>query len=233
MLTVHHKNKSYDVRVERSSRKTVALQVTPEGALVVRSPYDFHEDNILEFVGRKMGWVLKKLREIADMEPALPARKFIPGESHYFLGKQYMLEVEYDDTERVELRRDRLVVHQSERGRTETRRIFQEWQRAQMEKVFSVRYARMGKRFSYSSLPRLEIKLMQKRWGSYRLSGSIALNEKLIHAPIEAIDYVIIHELCHHKHADHSKEYYTLLSRVLPGWKEEKKRLERYGALMA
>jgi predicted metal-dependent hydrolase len=68
---------------------------------------------------------------------------------------------------------------------------------------------------------------MKKRWGSCTSSGVIYLNPSLIKAPSQCIDYIITHELCHLKNPHHGKQYYSLMSRVMPDWEVRKKRLKR------
>jgi predicted metal-dependent hydrolase len=63
---------------------------------------------------------------------------------------------------------------------------------------------------------------MKARWGSCGAVGHIILNLRLIHMPIELIDYVVIHELCHLKEHNHSPRYYALLDRALPDWRERR-----------
>ncbi len=75
-------------------------------------------------------------------------------------------------------------------------------------------------------MPRLQIKRMSKRWGSLSKQGTLTLNADLIRAPMECIDYVIVHELCHLKHSNHGAEFYRLLESFLPGWEKRKHRLE-------
>ena len=67
---------------------------------------------------------------------------------------------------------------------------------------------------------------MQKRWGSLTDKRVMTLNTELIKAPVECIDYVVIHELCHLKYPDHSPEFYNLLDTVIPGWEKIKHKLE-------
>jgi predicted metal-dependent hydrolase len=69
---------------------------------------------------------------------------------------------------------------------------------------------------------------MKTRWGSCGRNGRILLNLRLIQAPIEAIDYVIVHELCHLKEHNHSKRYSALLDTTMPDWRERRRRLNAY-----
>jgi hypothetical protein len=68
---------------------------------------------------------------------------------------------------------------------------------------------------------------MARRWGSCSENGTLLLNSQLVKAPTQCIDYVIVHELCHTMHFNHSKSFYELLTRVMPDWPERKRRLER------
>ncbi|MCH8867611.1 MAG: M48 family metallopeptidase, partial [Proteobacteria bacterium] len=67
---------------------------------------------------------------------------------------------------------------------------------------------------------------MKKQWGSCSPKGRLSLNPMLVKAPRQCIDYVVVHELCHMKHHNHSDEYYALLTRRLPDWQERKQRLD-------
>ncbi len=76
----------------------------------------------------------------------------------------------------------------------------------------------------------LRISLMKTRWGSCTVNGSITLNPLLVLAPSDLISYVIIHELCHLKHSNHSQEFYKLLTSINPRWKRQKEALDVFGA---
>jgi predicted metal-dependent hydrolase len=78
------------------------------------------------------------------------------------------------------------------------------------------------------SLPKVVVRQMRSRWGSCTARGKITLNLKLVMVPRQLIDYVIVHELCHLAEHNHSKGFYTLLSRVMPDWEERREKLERF-----
>lgn len=72
------------------------------------------------------------------------------------------------------------------------------------------------------------LRRMQRRWGSSSAKGRVLLNPALVKAPVDCIDYVISHELCHLRRHDHGVEFYRLVARVVPDWKRRKARLERF-----
>jgi hypothetical protein len=88
--------------------------------------------------------------------------------------------------------------------------------------------ARLGTRLA--SPPRIQLRRMPKRWGSWTRRGVIYLNPELVKAPGSCIDYVVMHELCHLVHGHHGPAFYALLSRTMPDWESRKRRLEREGA---
>ncbi len=75
--------------------------------------------------------------------------------------------------------------------------------------------------------PHLVLRHMRRTWGNCRPSGRITLNRELVRAPVDCIDYVIAHEICHLRHANHSKAYYAMLDEVRPDWRDRKAELER------
>lgn len=78
------------------------------------------------------------------------------------------------------------------------------------------------------SLPKLTVRKLTKRWGSITGDGQhMLLNTRLVEAPIDCIDYVIVHELCHIQEPNHGSGFFDLLERKLPGWERQKSRLEK------
>ncbi len=74
--------------------------------------------------------------------------------------------------------------------------------------------------------PPLILRRLKTRWGSCSKAGRILLNTELVQAPVECIDYVIVHELCHLKVPDHSPAFHRLLNACMPDWQRRKERLE-------
>jgi hypothetical protein len=81
-----------------------------------------------------------------------------------------------------------------------------------------------------ADMPRLRLRHMPKRWGSWTKRGVIYLNPELILAPPSCIDYVVTHELCHLVHASHGAEFFALLRKTMPDWEQRKARLEQLAA---
>ena len=76
------------------------------------------------------------------------------------------------------------------------------------------------------AFPTLRVKRMRSRWGSMSPKGAMSLRADLVRAPVECIDYVVVHELCHLVHPNHSRRFWALVERLVPDWKQRKRRLE-------
>ena len=155
-------------------------------------------------------------------------RQYVSGESFRYLGRQYRLKVIEADTEGVRLYRGRLEVSVKAKQRARVQKLVTACFRARAETVFQERYeicTQAVKVFDLHHDLGFELRSMVKRWGSLTKEGKLILNPQLVSAPKACIDYVVTHELCHLKERNHSRRFYTLLSRCLPDWQDKRREL--------
>lgn len=216
--------------IQRRERKHLAITVHPEMRLEVSAPHGAALEKVLARVRKRARWVVRQWRFFEQYRPTQPGRKFVSGETHIYLGRQYRLKVQTGLTEGVKLIGRFLQVRTANRkdaGRVSN--LLGEWYRAHAQRVFAHRLRVCLEAVSHLRLtetPSMVVRKMTKRWGSCTKTGKIFLNLDLIKAPVHCIDYVIVHELCHLKAHNHGKEFYLLMSRCLPDWEARKKRLE-------
>ena len=112
--------------------------------------------------------------------------------------------------------------------------ILNKWFLKQAEIVFAERlkfnFTIFSRWYQYQ-FPTLKLRKMKSRWGSMSNYGNMTLNTILIHTPIECIDYVIMHELCHLRYKNHGTRFYQLQSKVNPDFKELKTKLYHFQIL--
>ncbi len=151
--------------------------------------------------------------------------------THLYLGRQYRLKVIACEQPAVKMIRGFIVVRSREPGRSElTRGLAEKWYLGRARVKFTERLEVNLLRFPdpESLRPRaLTIRTMRRRWGSLSASSRLVLNRRLIEAPVDGIDYVITHELCHVAEPHHGSRFYALLDSVMPDWRRRKERLER------
>ena len=195
--------------VEYRTRKTLGICVHPDGSVEVKAPVEAPLEQIREHVHRRASWICKQQRYFSSFGIHTPERKYVSGESHLYLGRQYMLRVV--DSERNEVHYKGNILEVECRHRKDVRALLLAWYRNRYQVKPSA----------------IKLKEMATRWGSCTASGQIMLNPRLIGAPRICIEYVIIHELCHLVHRNHTKAFYELLTQEMPDWKKWKMKLEK------
>lgn len=216
-------------RVLHVARKTLGIEVYPDGSVMVKAPAGTDSKEINSRVFKRARWIIRQQGYFRQFEPRTPARQYIGGETHLYLGKQYRLRISTGELETVKLSRGHFLLEvksPSDSGRV--RLLMERWYADKAAIRFQESFNRCWSCFAGEGAdrPRLQIRRMKKRWGSLSRSGLLTLNTDLIRAPQECIDYVITHELCHTLHHDHGAAFYELLGEVMPDWERRKRKLE-------
>ncbi len=230
-FSLHYGATRIDYRVVRRERKTLEIAVEPDMSVVIAAPQDASGEAIEAKVRKRAAWIIRQQRFFEQFLPRMPERQFIAGETHLYLGRQYRLKIVPHLQQAVKLIRGYIVVqtHHSLSPDT-TRDLVEAWYREKAHTKFAERIAVNLERFPDAEAYRpkgLIVRQMRRRWGSMSPGSRLMLNRRLIEAPLDAIDYVITHELCHATEPHHGAAFYDLLSRVMPDWERRKARLER------
>lgn len=213
--------------LEYQERKSLGITVHPDRKVTVKAPTEAPLEKVLEKVRKRAPWILKQQSYFLSFEPLSPPRKYISGESHLYLGRQYRLKVYKSPGGEVKLKRGFLEVYTDDRSKA--KKLVQEWYKEHAEVKFPEIAGKWIERFrKYDVEPSaLVVKWMDKRWGSCTPKARIILNIDLIKAPRGCIEYVIVHELCHLVHHNHSAAFFELQTKEMPDWRRWKDRLER------
>jgi len=214
------------------SRRSLAITVQPDLSVLVAAPEGKDLDLIMVRVKKRARWILQQQRYFEAFLPSLTPRRYVSGETHFYMGKQYRLKVRKAAIEDVKL--SGRFIHVGVVGRASAKRVralLDSWLLAHARVRFQESLDRGIEKLSRWRVPCpvLRIRRMKRRWGSCT-NRAIYLNSELIKAPSHCIDYVVMHELCHVKYRGHDKRFFELLSKVMPDWKKRKARLERLSA---
>ena len=215
-------------QLKRSRRKTLAISVLPDGTLELVAPDHALLEAILPRVVKRLGWIKTQRRAFNEMNATRPARRFVNGATHRYLGRQYRLKIAKGEAQEVSLRGAFFHVATPKANQDEVKQALEAWYRRQSRLQFERRLAPWAEWCRHRSLPqpKLRLRRMPKRWGSALQDGTICLNPELIKASSACIDYVIAHEICHLKHHNHGRAFYSELGNLCPDWSSRKKRLE-------
>lgn len=220
----------FDLRF--SNRKSLGICVTPKAEVQVTAPAGTDIERILQAVRRRMPWIIDQLKSFEEVRFTDSTPNYESGQTIKYLGRDYMLRVQQVadfEEERVVL--EHSILRLDIRDHSQHERInlmVEEWYRTEalmyLAEKFEVLYQRV-KKYGITK-PQFYLRRMEKRWGSCTPNGVIYLNPDLVKLPSHCIEYAIMHELCHLKHGDHSKEYYFFLDTLMPDWREREKDLK-------
>lgn len=211
------------------ARKSLEIAVHPDSTVLIKAPVGTRFEEIQMRVFKRAGWIKRQLDYFRQFEPRTPARQYVGGETHLYLGRQYRLKISSGERDEVKLIRGHFQIEvKGNASPDKVKSLLEVWYAEKATDRFRESFERCWPSFEKLSLarPRLQIRRMKKRWGSLSKNGTLTLNADLIRAPKECIDYVVAHELCHLQYHDHSPAFYRLLDMVMPDWKKRKHELE-------
>lgn len=220
-------SETIDFELTYSDRKTLGIKVDPEMDVFVTAPVNTDLKIILEKVKKRAPWILKQQYYFLGFFPKTPKRKYISGETHLYLGRQYQLQVTLEKKAEVKYKGRVIQVCTPDKSKVES--LLKDWYKEKAKIKFAEIAEPIIQRFKRYQVEPTGIYLleMSKRWGSCTPKGKIILNPELIKAPRACIEYVITHELCHLIHHDHTQKFINLQTKEMPDWEKWKNKLER------
>ena len=214
-----------EIRYEfkRSHRRSVVAKIRRDGVIEVRAPLLYRESDMIAFLNQHRRWILNHLDRLQNAENQ--QKKFIDGELHYYLGKQYELKVLVGNKNSVQIEGDYLIAYVKSPELVENQ--LNKWYRNQAKTVFSELLPPIIEKFrKYNVAPaKISIRDMRSRWGSCSRRGNISLNLQLVKLNENCIRQVMIHEMCHLVYFNHQAGFYALMDEMMPDWKIWKKEL--------
>jgi len=184
------------------------------------------ETDIWRFIEEKQDWINRK--QAKAREEALPPRQFVDGEKFTFFGEEYPLRIVPDGKLALVLDEEFKL---KKSAQPQARSVFENWYKRQARKVLSERIEYFARSHNFQP-KKLRISSARTRWGSCSAKGTLSLTWRLVMAPPEVIDYVVVHELCHLKALNHSKVFWANVSAIIPEYKKLRKWLKDHGRLL-
>jgi predicted metal-dependent hydrolase len=216
----------------QAGRKTnrIAIHVESSGRVIVDASEDAAIAEVLPGVKKRARWIAEHVSAArARLAHVLP-REYVSGESLSYLGRRYQLRVRVipDEVPRTVMRGAYIDVTVPVRDAAKVRSALETWFRHRARDVLSTRLAEVAAPLRWvKQLPPVRMQVMAMQWGSCSPAGRLTLNPHLVKAPRECIDYVLLHELCHLQHHNHSPHFYRALDRHMPRWRAIKERLDQ------
>jgi predicted metal-dependent hydrolase len=220
-------SKQIDFSLEYADRKSLGITVKPDSKVIIKAPTGTSIDSIKEKLHKKAPWIIKQQSFFLSFDPRTPVRKYISGETHLYMGRQYRLKIVLAKVESVKLKGKFITVNTKAKSRVKQQ--VNNWNLQNAKTKFQTITAPLILKFEkYKVKPSTVIlRKMLTRWGSCTPKGKIILNPELIRAPKGCIEYVVIHELCHLVHHDHTSKFFELQTKEMPDWEKWKSKLDK------
>lgn len=222
---------SIEVLIVRKPIKNLHLSVLPPaGRVRVTSPENMKDDAIRTLIATRLPWIKRQQGKFAGQDRQTK-RAYVSGESHYFFGKRYRLELVYkDDVPAVFLKGKNKIILQVRPKSTIAKRheVITEWYRKQLHPVVEDLITKWQKRIGVQTT-HWGIKQMKTRWGTCNHKRArILLNLELVKKPIACVEYVVVHELLHLIEKKHTEKFVSLMTKHIPKWRSIKDELNRF-----
>jgi hypothetical protein len=218
-----------NVRIVRSRRKTLAIEVRSYGEILVRAPLKLAQKTIELMLREKEAWIRRKMDEMQKHNPAAAPHRFEPGETFPYRGQTYPLIRSSRANPPLALENGRFVLSISACAKAPA--VFEAWYRTEARRIFGLRLDELCSQTGLK-VSKLRLSSARTRWGSYSTSGTLSLNWRLVLAPPEILDYVIFHELAHVKIRNHSRNFWAEVERMHPSYKQPRLWLKQNGRIL-
>jgi predicted metal-dependent hydrolase len=215
-----------NVRIDRKNIKNMHLYVKPpKGTVSVSAPLNMSDDSIEHFVRTKISW-MKVQQEKFINQLRQTERQYVSGETIYLWGKQYFLQVNDSNKNRLELSGNTAILTVRMNSTAKQRDNFvSEWYREQLKKEIACLLP-MWEDITGLNCNSWQTKYMTSKWGTCNITKrKIWFNLQLAKKPVECLEYIILHELVHLCVKNHNINFISLMDRHMPFWREIKKKL--------
>jgi hypothetical protein len=214
-------------KIIRSRRRTVALEITPSATLIVRAPLRAPSAYIEEIIRQKHSWIVRKFDEM-KRRPLSSGHEYTEGEIFLFLGREYPLHILPDGNMTIE-RSDKLYV--SYKLLPDIKNHIKRWYRQEAHKEVQARCMWFSMKTGHVPTT-IRITDARQRWGSCTHKGGLNFSWRLIQAPMDIVDYVVVHELVHICQPDHSRKFWNKVREILPDYERRRKWLRENERLL-
>lgn len=212
-------------KIFRSKRKSFSIEIDDSGEILLRVPIKASIEEVNEFIKRHSKWIEKKLNEIENRKIKYQPKNFVDGEKFLYLGKFYNLNIVKNQKIPLIFKNE---FYLSKNYILNGYEIFKNFYKKMAKEIINERIKFYANKYGFK-YNKIKITSANKRWGSCTVRGNLNFSYRLIMAPLEVVDYVVVHELVHLVDKTHKKSFYNKVEKILPDYKERKDWLNKNG----
>lgn len=212
----------------RSNRKTFAIEIKPDGRLIVRAPDRASQKQIQAIVDQKTDWIIKNKAKISRKYAAVKSKAYQHGESFWYLGEQYALQLTSRQKPLLTLDGS---FHLARKAQSQAKAVFIEWYREETRAITRDIIKAYTEKYHFK-VGQVRINSARTRWGSCSSKNNLNFTYRLCMAPLSVVEYVVVHELAHLKERNHSKAFWNTVAALKPDYQQDRQWLKRHGHLL-
>ncbi len=216
-----------EFELKKSPRKTTSIYVERDGTISVLAPEPYDMAEIEKILETKRSWIYKNLAEWEDLNRTRVEREFVNGEGFPYMGSTYRLQITDDTNKELCLKNGMFVLKRSSLSDAREKFIdfYKDKARNRIPKLVEHNAKAMG-----LNPKSINVQELQNRWASCTAEGVLNFHWRCMMAPLSALEYIVVHELAHLKHLNHTPEFWYAVEKVLPDYQQSKGWLRLYGA---
>lgn len=217
-----YENNEIEFSIIHKKRKTICIRIEEDGEIIVSAPLRTSKEYILLVVKNKVHWIMEKQREIRQRGNRKVKRDFTQGSTFMYLGVEYPLGLIFDESRKnicVELKNE-FKIHTNTIEIEKLRLALEKWYRAETLKIVTERIDYYKDNFK-DKVTQIRVKEQKRRWASCTGKNAILFNWRISMARTDVIDYIVVHEMCHMDHRNHSKYFWKRVAEIMPDYKEK------------
>lgn len=235
IINFEYNGKIINGELIRRKRKSLCLRILESGKLQIIAPNNISENKIMDFLYEKGSWITEKQNEMSKRNEKRIIRDFSKNSTIMYLGKEYNVIVKNDTKEKPEVifdDKNKIFIINTDNVSKENLSLMMEiWYRNKTLEIVKGRIDYYSSNFK-DRVSKIVVKEQKRRWASININNVIYFNWRISMAPLEVIDYIVVHEMCHMDYRNHSKDFWRRVGEVMPFYKIYHNYLKENGANM-
>lgn len=216
-----------EYELKKSARKTTSIYIERDGAITVLAPEPYDMKVIEEILESKRSWIYRNLAEWEDLNRTRVVREFVNGEGFPYLGSTYRLQIQDNATHELSLKNGLFILKRS--ALSNAREKFIDFYKTKARLRLPEKVEHYAKKMGLEPSG-IRVQELKNRWASCSTDGMLNFHWRCMMAPISAVEYIVVHELAHLKHPNHTSDFWYAVEKVLPDYQQAKGWLRLYGA---
>lgn len=227
-LKFEYKDKEIEFNIIHRKRKSISIKIESNGQIIVSAPLRINKEEILQVVKSKSDWIVKNQAEMKKRGLNKITREISEGSTFMYLGEEYPLYLIFDEGIKnitVELNKESIerqgfIIHANTMDVEKIKIALEKWYREETLKIVTKRIDYYADNFK-DKVTNIRVKEQKRRWASCTGKNAILFNWRISMARADVLDYIVVHEMCHMDHRNHSKYFWNRVEEIIPNYKEK------------